>query len=46
MEARSEQNDLAAIQKTVTQNTDDLTRLYGSAAAMAGTSMKAPILGN
>ena len=45
MEERSQQTDLAAIQKTVTQNTDDLARLYGSAAAMAGTSMKAPILG-
>lgn len=45
MEERSQQTDLASIQKTGTENTDDLARLYGSAAAMAGTSMKAPILG-
>lgn len=45
LEQKSNENDLTSIQKDVSQQTDVLSRLFGSSAATAGSGLKAPILG-
>lgn len=45
LEESSNEKDLASIQKSVTADTDTLSRLFGSSAATAGSGLRAPILG-
>lgn len=41
----AERDKMLEIQKRVGTETDDLVRLFGARSAMAGGTMKAPVLG-